>query len=191
MFGVHVMGYRVPFTAMLAGVVGLVIATALYFGLRRCGWRRGRATLTAAAVWMYLAVLAIALSPSSSNAVVVGSCAIGEIDMLGWLHDDQRLLNVLMYVPLTVIGLLAAATMRRRIIVLVLLAVTPPVVEGLQSSSLIGRSCDVHDVVDNWVGVLGGAVIAGFVLLLTRGRLRDSTTHPTSNGRSGTFYDHP
>lgn len=175
MYGVHEMGYPVPVASIGVGMVGLVAAVMVYFLLRWRGWGRVRAALAVAAGWMYLAVLAIGLSPSS-NSAVVGSCAIGEIDMLGWLDGDQRLLNVLMYLLLTVFGLLAADTLRLRVMVLVVLTGTPPLVEGL------GRSCDVHDVLDNWVGVFVGAMIAGFVLFIVRSRSRRSITSPATDG---------
>jgi glycopeptide antibiotics resistance protein len=94
-------------------------------------------------------------------------------DLGGWRHDDQRLLNVLMYVPLGALAFLVPERPAQRWIALAAVASTAPVLEVLQLTPAIGRSCDAADLIDNWMGAGLGAGLAAAVLFVRRSRGSD------------------
>lgn len=150
----HVLGYRVPTAVLVAGAVGAVVAVAVAAVLvRRRGLGWGRAVGWAALGWFVLLVVAVTLSPSDSEAAAAGCRFDTGAVLTGWRTDDARLLNALLFVPASALTVLLP---RRPAVGLAALVALAVVLELLQSSGPIGRSCDLTDVVDNWTGVALG-----------------------------------
>lgn len=152
----HVLGYGVPAAVIVIAVVGaLVLIPVVLIGRRRLGW--ARAAGWAALAWAVLLTAAVTLSPSDSEGASAG-CSIG-IDGLfvGWLSEDARLLNVLLFAPVSALVVMLVRDRRRAAIATASLLAWPIVLELLQSTGPVGRSCDLADVVDNWTGLTIGA----------------------------------
>ncbi|MDY7102945.1 MAG: VanZ family protein [Actinomycetota bacterium] len=163
----HVMGYRVPALVLAVAVAAALGVVPVYLRLR--GDRgRARAAMAAVATWCYVVTVAVALAPSTSEGAGSSCVFTGAGDLLGWRHDDQRLLNVLLYVPLGALAMLVPATRVHRWIALAAVASTPPILELVQLTPAVGRSCDAADVVDNWLGAALGVGLGAAVLLVAR-----------------------
>lgn len=167
MVGLHVLGYRVPGAVLVvAAVGGLAAIPAVLVGRRRWGW--ARATGWAALAWVTVLTAAVTLSPSDSEGASAG-CVVG-IDGLftGWLTDDARLLNVLLFVPLSALVVVLVRDRRRLAVAVGSLLAWPVGLELVQSTGPVGRSCDLADVVDNWTGLAIGAGVGAGISLVAR-----------------------
>lgn len=158
----HVLGYRVPdmvVVGLLAGVVlGLVVAVV---GSRReLGAVRlvGFSGLTALVSF----VLSVTLAPSGRSYRSGCSLAL-PADVLSW-SDDQRMLNLLLFVPLGLFAVLAGANSRQRIFAPIVLIGLSAAIELLQSTAFVSRSCDATDLLDNGIGGIVGASLAALVV---------------------------
>jgi VanZ family protein len=174
LIALHVLGYRVATAVVIVSVMGAVVGAAV--AIRR---RARSGPLVAVAwgmlVWTVLIVGAVTLAPSDSEGRAAGCGLLWSRLLVGWLSDDARLLNSLMYVP---IGLLVAILVRSGKAVLVFGAlVTPVLIEGLQSLEVVGRSCDAADVVDNWTGLAIGALLGALARVVSPGPSDADPTH--------------
>lgn len=154
---VHVFGYRVP-NAVAIGVPGGLVA-----GVASWWWLCSRVpALRALAGGVLLLVLTligtVTLSPSSSLAVQDGCRLTLDDSFLGAYTDEARHLNLLLFVP---VGLLAVMALPRRLswVAVAMALMIPVLIELAQTTSVVNRSCDALDLVDNWSGGAVGLLI--------------------------------
>jgi VanZ family protein len=164
---VHILGYRVQAAVVFVAVVGLVVALVACLTLVRRGTSWRQAVTVSLLAWTVAVMLAVSLAPDVGREAA-GSCSFDLRAQPPWT-SDQRLLNVLMYVPVGFLAVLAVGGRRSRAIAVVagVLALAA-VVELVQQVHLVGRSCDVADMVDNWIGAALGASIGMGVALVDR-----------------------
>lgn len=151
------LGYRVPGAVAFGVFGGLVAGLALWWWLRPRV--PGLRALAGGALLLVLTVIGtVTLSPSNSLSVHDGCRLTLAAPLLGAFTDDARLLNLLLFVP---VGLLAMVALPRRLSwVAVAMALTIPVlIELAQATSVVSRSCDAIDLVDNWSGGAVGLLI--------------------------------
>ncbi len=151
------LGYRVPGAVAIGAPGGLVAGLALWWWLRS-RLPALRALTGGGLLWALTLIGTVALSPSSSLAVQDGCRLTLDTPILAAFTDDARLLNLLLFVP---VGLLALVALPRRLgWVAVVMAFTIPVlIELAQTTSVVSRSCDAVDLVDNWSGGAVGLLI--------------------------------
>lgn len=155
----HVMGYRVETSVLVVAAVAAVLALAgVVWALRQPSDRARRLSgVLVAAIAVVIA--AVSLTPDRGRDGS-GSCSWEVTRYLAPWYGNQALLNVLMYVPL---GFFAVLRLRGRRAVagaVVAMVLAPLVIEQLQRTSLVGRSCDVEDMIANVAGGMIG-VAAG------------------------------
>ena len=159
----HILGYRVPALLPPGMLVALLLALVVYLVLRRRG-HSSRALLSAVlTAWTGMVLLAT-LGPQRLGPIQIERhgrrvCAVlPHLSPWGALHDDQRLLNVLLFIPL---GALVFVFHRRAAArVAVMVALLPIVIESVQYVfRSLNRACDGTDVVDNWMGLVIGLAI--------------------------------
>lgn len=151
------LGYRVP-GAVAFGVLGGLVA-----GLILWWWLRSRVpglrALAGGALLVVLTVIGtVTLSPSTSLAIQDGCRLTLDAPLLGAFTDDARLLNLLLFVP---VGLLAMVALPRRLssVAVAMAFIIPVLIELAQTTSVVSRSCDAVDLVDNWSGGAVGLLI--------------------------------
>lgn len=166
MFALHVLGYRVESIVVIAAVVGL-IGAVIWCALSLHRRKSLRHAITSAMFgWTLLVVTAVSLSPDSGRADG-GACSFSLPDHAFWTQD-QRLLNVLMYIPLAALAALGALDGHRRLWGLLIVGYLPVLIELLQRTDTVGRSCDLVDAIDNWAGALVGTAIGLGMLAVER-----------------------
>jgi len=168
----HVWGYRIPL---------LVVPVVLLYAVVAAWWVwRGRAHLavTLERVLLGGAVVfatVVTMSPpgvrdrgvlSPDRGCAVHRVALGAAAVAA---DDQRILNVLLLVPVGVFAAMVASRLRgaRTLLVVAAGAALPLFFEaGQQVFRGLGRSCDTTDLVDNWTGFLLGLAAGSVVVAL-------------------------
>ncbi|HEX8972548.1 VanZ family protein [Oryzihumus sp.] len=159
----HILGYRVPALLPPGMLVALLLALVVYLVVRRRG-HSSRAWLSALlTAWTGMVLLAT-LAPQRLGAIQIARhgrryCAVlPHLSPWGALQDDQRLLNVLLFIPL---GALVFVFHRHAAVrVAAMVVVLPIVIETVQYVVVsLHRACDGTDVVDNWMGLAIGLVI--------------------------------
>ena len=159
----HILGYRVPALLPPGMLVALLLALVVFLVVRhRSSPARGllAAVLTA---WTGMVLLAT-LAPQRLGAIQIERhgqrvCAVlPHLSPWGALHDDQRLLNVLLFIPL---GALVFVFHRHAAVrVAAMVVVLPIVIETVQYAfRSLNRACDGTDVIDNWMGLTIGLAI--------------------------------
>lgn len=153
----YVLGHRVPGDVVMGVPGGLVAGLGLWWWLRP-RVAALRALAGGALLWAVTVIGTVSLSPSSSRAVQDGCRLTLDAPIIGAFTDDARLLNLLLFVP---VGLLSLVAFPRRLCwVAVAMALTmPALIELAQTTSAVGRSCDAVDLVDNWSGGAVGLLI--------------------------------
>jgi hypothetical protein len=166
----HFWGYRIP---------ALVVPVVLAYAVLGAWWVwRGRAHLAVTVERVLLGgavayATAVTMSPPgvSDKGVLAPDrpCAIHtvELGLAAVSADDQRILNVLLLVPVGVFAALVATRLRARpgLAVVALAAALPFAYEaGQQLFRGLQRACDTTDLVDNLTGVLLG-LVAGVLLV--------------------------
>ena len=166
----HFWGYRIPVL-----VVPVVLAYAV---LAACWVWRGRAHLAVTLERVLLVgavVFATVVTTSPPGVTDTGvlepdrSCAIHPValGLAAVTADDQRILNVLLLVPVGVFAALVATRLRRPVglrVVAVAAALPFAYEAGQQVFRGLQRACDTTDLVDNLTGVLLG-LAAGILLV--------------------------
>ena len=159
----HILGYRVPALLPPGMLVVLLLAGVVFLVVRHRA-SRARGLLSAVlTVWTGMVLLAT-LAPQRLGAIQIERhgqrvCAVlPHLSPWGALQDDQRLLNVLLFIPL---GALVFVFHRRAAArVAVMAAMLPFLIEAVQYSvRSLNRACDGTDVVDNWMGLTIGLAI--------------------------------
>jgi hypothetical protein len=166
---VHILGYRVPALLPPGMVVVLLLAGVVFLVVR---WRASTARALLAALltsWTGLVLLAT-LSPMRLGAIQIERhgqrvCAVlPHLSPAGALHDDQRLLNVLLFIPLGALVYVFHRRAARRVALMV--ALLPVFIEVVQYTfRSLNRACDGTDVADNWMGLAIGLAIGLAVAL--------------------------
>ena len=179
----HFWGYRIPV---------LVVPVVLAYAVLAAWWVwRGRAHLAVTLERVLLGgavafASAVTMSPPgvTDKGVLAPdrSCAIHtvELGLAAVTADDQRILNVLLLVPVGVFAALVATRLRRPLglAVVAVAGALPFVYEaGQQGFRGLQRACDTTDLVDNLTGVVLG--LAGGVLLV---RLRWAARRGSGRG---------
>lgn len=160
----HVLGYRVPIAVFVIAGIAAPTAAILFLLFKSRGTSSRQSFLLSCLTWLFIVIVAISLVPDSGRADA-GICTFNLPTEMPW-SSDQRLLNVLIYIPLGCLAVISFDTRRHRIQIGLLALAIPVAMELLQQTHLIGRSCDVRDVIDNWTGLIVGfgigAVMARF-----------------------------
>lgn len=174
MTDVWIGGFQVP-PLVVPVVIGYAVlaAVVLWWGRRRRALVVPWVLFVGAMVVAAVATLTPPIhldNPELYGDFVGRQCALGTPDM-SWsaiTGQDQRLLNVALFVPIAACAVAAATTIRRRIGVALLAVVLllPVVVETIQwAVPSLMRACDADDLADNYVGLalgLGaGALLVG------------------------------
>ncbi|MGZ4629113.1 VanZ family protein [Oryzihumus sp.] len=159
----HILGYRVPALLPPGMLVALLLAFVVFLVVRhRASPARGllSAVLT---LWTGMVLLAT-LAPQRLGAIQIERhgqrvCAVlPHLSPWGALHDDQRLLNVLLFIPLGALVFVFHRHAAARVAVMV--ALLPIFIEVVQYTfRSLNRACDGTDVVDNWMGLVIGLAI--------------------------------
>lgn len=162
----YISGYRLQTTVVVVAAIGTVAAgvlAAVWISRGRPKWRSlGQAAL----LWVVVAIAGVSLEPDSGRDGA-GTCSFA-LDLDPAFVLNQRTLNLALYVPLGLLSVLVARTTRQRIAAIAAAAALPVVFELLQATRLVGRSCDIVDVVDNWVGIGVGALIGALVAIILK-----------------------
>lgn len=114
------------------------------------------------------ALFAVLVVTSSRQGTIVdsGFAPTGCSTAFEWGQwPRERLYNVILFLPL---GFMSALVSRPRA-ALIAAAITPFVIEGLQSGLPLGRACDVMDVLANLLGVGLGFAVGALVRRSIRG----------------------
>lgn len=166
----HVLGYRVEEAVLVVAAVGAVAAVAVFAVLVGRGVGALRSAAVASLAWSVAVVSAVSLAPDVDR-FDQGTCSLRLVLAPAPWSDDQRLLNVLMYVPLGFLAVVVAKRWTSRLVAVGVLLAALIAVEWLQRTSVIGRSCDLNDVIDNWLGVLVGAGVGAVVAAIAAARV--------------------
>jgi hypothetical protein len=166
----YVLGYRIPGAVLLGVPAGLVAGLALWWWLRP-RVAALRALAGGALLWAVTGIGTVTLSPSNSRAAQDGCRLTWDAPIIGAVTEDARLLNLLLFVP---VGLLALVAFPRRLswVAVVLVITMPALIEVLQMTPAVGRSCDAVDLIDNWSGGALGSLI-GLLLRAVRALPRE------------------
>ncbi|MFC0628041.1 VanZ family protein [Kribbella deserti] len=122
-------------------------------------------------------ILAATLSPTAQNFGAIGACGTS-LTSRGALTTLQGVLNVLLFVPAA--GLLAFVTGKPSLGISTGIGMSAGV-EAVQSFiPVLGRSCQLHDLIANTLGALAGVGLASALLLVLR-----SPASPGLGGLSG------
>ncbi|GAA4724245.1 hypothetical protein GCM10025782_22820 [Pedococcus ginsenosidimutans] len=166
----HVWGYRIPL---------LVVPVVLVYAAVAAWWvwhGRARLAVTVERVLLGGAVVfatAVTMSPPGVRDRGVLSpdrgCAIHRVSLglTAVVADDQRILNVLLLVPVGVFAAMVASRLRgvRALLVVAAGAALPLLFEtGQQVFRGLERSCDTTDLADNLTGFLLGLVVASLLV---------------------------
>lgn len=156
---------------------GLVVAISIArHGLSQ-RWPIRRLVGTAGMSAVAIVVASATLAPSDSLGDAPG-CLVGPPgEIVGWMADDQRMLNVLMFFPMGLLAMLAASNAQSRALLVSSLLVAPFLIEAAQNTTVVGRLCDLHDIMDNWFGSLFG-VFVGVLLAASFGRKGAAAQNP-------------
>lgn len=131
-------------------------------------------------VWLslgWLFVTSVILLVPRHSEIGDGQCSFKIPDVVAFAYDGERILNVLMFMPIGLLCLYLGRTARQRVLLGVAILAMPPVFEALQGTNLIGRTCSATDVIDNWTGaVLGMGIAGGFILLDRRSQREPGMT---------------
>ena len=161
----HFWGYRIP---------ALVVPVVLAYAVLAAWWVwRGRAHLAVTVERVLLGgavafATAVTMSPPgvTDKGVLAPdrACAIHtvELGLTAVTSDDQRILNVLLLVPVGVFAALVCSRLRRPLgfAVVAVAGVLPFAYEaGQQVFRGLQRACDTTDLVDNLTGVLLGLAV--------------------------------
>ena len=149
-------GYYLSNIALLLLPVALTAGVVVALAVRSRGWLPR--ALLGGYVTVVGAILLVTLTPGRVTRPGAGSCSLefGAVLSDSW-SGHARLLNVLMFVPL---GLLGAALVRSWRTPLVLALLLTFAVELTQRElPAIRRSCDVVDLADNTLGAVIGATV--------------------------------
>lgn len=166
----HVWGYRIPL--LVVPVVLAYAAVAVWWvwrGRTHLAVTLERVLLVGAAVFATVVTMS---PPGARDRGVLSpdrSCAIHRValGLAAVTADDQRILNVLLLVPLGLFAALVASRLHgaRALLVVAGAAALPLLFEaGQQVFRGLGRSCDTTDLADNWTGFLLG-LVAGSLLV--------------------------
>lgn len=159
---------------ILAGiVVGVVVAgVAGWWAAGRFGWRRGPSLGAGVSLGVALGVTMSRTLPdyAAMSGVVVAEAPFCQINGLS-LQGANEVLNVLLFMPAVVFGVLAV---RRVWPVLVSAVALSAVIELVQP--ITGRGiCETQDFLNNTLGAAVAAAAAGAVLVLRRSRVAAQT----------------
>jgi hypothetical protein len=166
----HVWGYRIPL--LVVPVVLVYVAVAAWWvwhGRTRLAVTVERVLLGGAVVFATV----VTMSPPGVRDRGVLSpgrgCAIHRValGLAAVTADDQRILNVLLLVPVGLFAALVASRLQgaRALLVVAGAAVLPLLFEtGQQVFRGLDRSCDTTDLADNWTGVLLGLAAGTFLV---------------------------
>lgn len=113
-------------------------------------------------------ILAIALAPGGGGG---RACSFRLPDQLAPWHDDQRLLNVLFFLPVAALSTLAVRATRHYLYIFSALVALAIAIEMAQTANVVSRSCDVADLLDNSLGIAIGVVL-GWIGAVGKGRPR-------------------
>jgi len=169
-----VLGYRAP-ELLVPGMLVALIAAAVLFAFGRCLWGL-RTALSSCATFLWVAfVLLATLAPLRADALYMVSeragqrlCAMPTGDLAAVLANDQRLLNLLLFVPF---GLVVTCFRRSAAVALgAAVTVLPLGIEMVQFlARRLYRLCDGSDVMDNWLGLLVGLAMGALIVLVVHG----------------------
>ncbi|HTO00705.1 MAG TPA: VanZ family protein [Microthrixaceae bacterium] len=146
-------------SALLAALLTLVAVFAMVARANSRGEPIGRALVNWLSIGWLIVTSVILLTPRNTLSTD-GMCTAQTHRIAVFDYDIQRLLNILMFVPIGLLFLFLARTVWQRVALGLGLLAMPPLFEGLQATSLIGRTCEGVDVVDNWTGVVVGILLA-------------------------------
>ncbi|GAB3065213.1 VanZ family protein [Phycicoccus sp. Root563] len=166
----HVWGYRIPL---------LVVPVVLAYAAVAAWWVwRGRAHLAVTlervlfgGAVVFASVVTMSPPGRADNGVLAPdrSCAIHAVDLglAAVTADDQRILNVLLLLPVGFFAAAVAGRLRGPVALLVVIgaAALPVVFEtGQQVFRGLDRACDTTDLADNLTGVLLGLAAGALVV---------------------------
>lgn len=158
---------RIGSGAMLAGLLAFVVVLTMVSKSTSRGEPMGRALVDWLSLGWFFVTAVILLTPRNTLSTD-GKCTLQAHRILVMDYDTQRLLNILMFVPIGLLFLFLARTAWQRVALGLALFAMPPLFEALQSTSLIGRTCEGVDVVDNWTGVIVGILLAVVIRAVVR-----------------------
>ncbi|MFV0526597.1 MAG: VanZ family protein [Acidimicrobiales bacterium] len=158
----HILGYRVPELVVVGILAGLALGLAVGLLAHRRGPGATRLLGLSGLTFFVAFVLSVTLAPSGRS--FSSSCSLVlPADTLSW-SDDQRMLNLLLFVPLGLFAVLAVADRGQRVAVPIALVGLSAAVEVLQNTAFVARSCDLTDLFDNGVGSVAGAALGALVV---------------------------
>lgn len=173
----YVLGYRVPELIAVGILIGLAAGSVATWNSSHRGWSKVRIFGAAGTAFLLPIVLSVTLAPSGRT--FSSGCSLTLPSDVAIWRDDQRMLNLLLFVPLGLFSMAAVTTSgRHRLIALLVLFGLSASIELLQSSTYVARTCDLTDLLDNSVGSLTGALLGVLVSSLTMGSKSTLTGEP-------------